>query len=176
MGLLQELIEDFGLFLRARRHPPLPVEPYAHPRFGTFRQFDGHAFYGSVPIEWMGQTIELWPATNVEQVGKQSIERIDPEGFAIAEALLSDQGVWHERLKAVILRDCYPAWQENWWQGQGPELSPGEFWDRLTVQALNCGFADEFTFDVDAADLFGEHTIVAHGSLSGGMEEAGYEG
>jgi|GEM_PF-3220887 len=179
MKLLQQLAEvaeDISLLLRGRRRPPMPVEPYTHPRFGTFRQYQNHSFYGSVPVEWRSETIELWPATTVDQVGKRSAERIDPEGFAVAESLLADQDTWQDRLREVVLRDLYPAWHDDWWQGQGTELSPGAFWDRLTVKALTCSSADEFTFDLEARELFGEHDIVAHGSLSGGMEEAYYEG
>ena len=161
--MIKRLLEFLGW---GKKLPP--AQPFDHPRYGSFRD-DGRGLHNSVPIDWLGQPVQFDPDA-LRGV-------IDPSSFSTMDALLADPARWHEEVKRVVIRDCLPAWREDWREAAGsPDLQPEDFWRRMTLEHIFAGSEGFFTFAFDADDLFGEHVVVAHGTLENGVEEAYYEG
>ena len=150
-----------------RRKPKLP--PFTHPRYGTFTEFRDAGFYGPSTIEWQGQPVAFTPDTVLHK-------QVDPGSIATMDALMADQPGWTAQVMAAITRDLYQPWRDDWWQGEGPEPGEAAFLDQMRIIAITTGSNGDFSFDVDCGALFGEHAIVAAGSLAGGIVEAYYEG
>lgn len=153
LGLLQEL--------------PSPV-PYEHPRYGRFAD-DGTGIHNDVKVEWLGHKIAFSPDALYGVIIEES--------FATMDALLADAARWNGEWLKVVRRDCYPEWRENWYiEDEWPDLTEDQFCERLTIGGISTSENGSFTFYIDPDDLFGDHTIVAFGTLEGGIEEAYHDG
>ena len=161
--MIKRLLEMFGWAEKLA-----PAQTFDHPRYGSFRD-DGRGLHNSVTIEWLGQTVQFEPDA-LRGV-------IDQSSFPTMDALLADPARWQEEVKQVVIRDCYPAWREDWRDAAGsPDMRSDLFFERMTLVNIFTGSEGCFTFTFDADNLFGEHVVVAHGTLETGVKEAYYEG
>ncbi|ANU08634.1 DUF2262 domain-containing protein [Paraurantiacibacter namhicola] len=161
--MLRRILEGLGL----SRSLPRAV-PYTHPRYGHFAD-DGTGIHEHVKVEWDGRSVFFAP----DSLGGVVIE----DSFDTMDALLQDTERWNQETRATIIRDCYPLWAENWFDpGAHQHLTENQFADRLILQSICTGEGGSVSFYFDDDEIFGEHAVVAFGTLQGGIEEATMEG
>lgn len=166
-------IEDFVALdstdAQLQRHLAQLQEPKIHEdnRFGLLT-FDRRIDWYSAQVKWQGKTINL--NLNVE-----SADELDPV-LKVAYKLWDNESTWSERINNYAIEKLLPLKNDNWLDGDEPELSVQEFKDRMTLEAVSVYPDGEFEFWHNDGDLFWGHSIQISGNLSEGPTRADIPG
>lgn len=119
----------------------------------------------SAEVEWGGQpiTLDLSHSAEVEK------------SVQTAHALWQHQSEWNRRVRDFAVEELLP-WKNDNWRGDDAELSPDEFKNRMTLEAIDVSPEGSFTFWHNDGGLFLGHAIMVGGDLAQGPTDADIPG
>ena len=169
-----EMLEDLKLWWSDRRDRKSlpPTVPYTHPKYGTFKGAEFRNMHTDVEVVWLGRPVDFQVESTFATPKKGS--EVVPESFEVMDTLMADQSGWMEKARAVIIRDLYPLWRDEWRDPEvDPMLNEEEFWERIDLETIATGGEGYISFLFAARDeMFSDHSIDAYGNLETGFEDA----
>jgi len=159
IATLEGLIDDPDL---AGFVVPAPVfDPYHHPVLGHFVKDKDYLPHIGKAV-WNGAQIEIWLDGSEAELDTCA---------AVAEAMLSNAGVWQAEMTARAYTKMYANWDAVW-REDDPPLTEAEWRARLTIEALSVTANGRFTATFADGDLYWGHAIEVSGSLAEGATDA----
>lgn len=140
---------------------------YEDPALGTFTLQRQVGSFTAQAL-WDGKPISLsLSATEPDEV---------QEALKAAHALWEDQDGWNQRVRDYAVQMLLPLKNGTWLDDEEAGVSPDEFKERMTVEAVSVDADGLFDFWHDDGALFGGHCIQVSGSLAEGPTHADIPG
>lgn len=138
-------------------------------QFGTFtldrrvNWYEANTFWGKEPVR-----LSLAAEGEDEAFPRGSLEH--------ARTLWADQERWHREIREYMVKELLDLKNDSWLEEDEKELSANEFLERVSLESITINSDGSFEFWYADGDLFWGHSIMASGSLDGGLDDAGIHG
>lgn len=138
-------------------------------QFGTFT-LDRRINWHEAQTFWGRESVRL--TLNSEGMD----EAFPRDSLAHAKTLWSEQQRWGRDIRSYMVNKLLDLKNDSWLEEDEAELTAEEFLQRVALESIAVSSNGSFEFWYNDGDLFWGHSIMVHGSLEGGLDDAGIHG